>query len=248
MRLFAVVAVVGVVMASTAASVWAQTAPFHLTLAPAFALLSADQHSVDFMLVNSNAEPVTIAVKASDAWVLPAEKSFTVAGNTSHQVSALIAQPAHADAGDHETDVLFTVVPAPGVADSGLIRISWGIASRVIIATGGTVVRDLHIFGLTVPAIADSWDVPTINLTLDNNHGNVHEVVDIAPFGQALVLRGTTRILSLPWSGHPFVGLGTVHAGNETATTLFIPWRVGGILLALLCGWLLVQRARKTPE
>ncbi|MGA7911177.1 MAG: hypothetical protein WCC30_06480 [Candidatus Dormiibacterota bacterium] len=238
--LSAAVAGVSIALAPVAS---AQAAPFHLTLAPAFALVAPDQRALTFIVVNSTADPVTLSVTPSDAWVVPTEQSFTIAGNARHEVEAATVIPTNADAGDHETDVQFTLAPQGGTSP-GMIRISWAMASRVIIATGGAVVRGLHVFGLNAPRIADSWDVPTVALTLDNSRGNVHELVNVAPFGQALVLRGQTKVLSVPWSDHPFIGVGSVTAGNETTSTLFIPWRVGGILLALLCGWVLWRRTR----
>lgn len=238
MKRFAVVVAVAGALVASAVVAFGAPAPFHLTVAPAFALLTTDQDAVAFTVVNSNAEPVTLAVTTTDGWVVPAEKSVTLAGHTSHDVQAAVVIPTGADAGDHETRVLFTLL-AP---DTGTVRISWAVASRVIIATGGTVVRGLHVFGLTAPRIADSWDVPPVSLTLDNKNGNVHEVVNVAPFGQALVLRGQTRVLTVPWSRHPMVGVGTVNAGGESVSTLFLPWKLLGGVAWFLVVFVVVLR------
>ena len=88
------------------------------------------------------------------------------------------------------------------------------------------MVRGLHVFGLTAPRIADSWDHPAVALTLDNTRGNVHEVVQVDPFGQALVLRGQTRVLSVPWRDHPVLGIGMVRARAQSVSTLFLPWKL----------------------
>lgn len=219
---------------------------FHVTLAPAFALVAPDQHEVSFLLVNSSPEALTINVAASDGWMVPAEKSFVIGANQRHTTTAAIVIPTAHDDGDHEADVSFTVPPNGATASGSMLRVSWAVAARVLINAGGTVVHGLHVFGLSAPWIADSFDAPAVNLTLVN-HGNVHELATIAPFGQVLVLRGQTRTVSLPWTQHPWVGVGDVSAGGETVTTLFLPIRAGGGLLAVLIGLFLVRRVRRTP-
>jgi hypothetical protein len=184
---------------------------------------------------------VHLTTSASDGWVVPAEKSVDIPANQRVTIKATIAIPSGHDAGDHETDLMFTV-PA---SDSRTLRVSWAVAARVLINAGGTIIHGLHIFGLTAPAIADSWDAPAVNLTLTNK-GNVHEIVTVAPFGQVLVLRGQSRTVSLDWTHHPFIGMASITAGGESVRTLFVPWRLGLGLLALLCGLLLVREVRRT--
>jgi len=213
----------------------ASTTPpaLRLTLAPAFALVQPDQHEVTFILVNSGDQAVHIAVTSSDSWVVPSEQGFDLAGNTRHDMVASVSIPTAHDAGDHETRVTFSVPPTN---TSGLLAVTQALASRVIVAVGGIVIRDLHIYGLTTPRIADSFESPPITLTLDNSRSNVYEIVTVAPFGQVLLLRGQVRTLSLAWGSHPWFGPSTVNAGGMSSTTWFIPWHVALGLLGLLCG------------
>lgn len=213
-----------------------------LTLAPAIVAVATDQHEVSFVLVNSSPDALPLKVAASDAWVIPAVKSLTIAANQRVTVKASVVIPTGHDAGDHETDLSFATLPGT----DGMLRISWAVAARVLVNAGGSIVHGLHVFGLTAPWIADSFDTPAVNLTL-SNRGNVHEIVTIAPFGQTIVYRNSTRTLSLTWSNHPWIGRGTITAGGESVSTLFLPWRLGLGLLALLCGLLLVRTVRRTP-
>jgi hypothetical protein len=215
---------------------------YALTLAPAFAFVAPGQGSTSFLIVNTG-QPVQIVVTTSDSWVAPSTKTFALATNERREIAALVQVPAGHDEGDHETQVAFAVAPPPGAV--GTILITRALASRVVIATGGSIVRGLHVYGLAVPAIADSFESPTVNLTV-TNAGNVHEIVDIAPFGQVLVLRDSSKVLSLTWAQHPFIGMGHITAGGSTATTLFLPWHIALGLLGLLCGVALSLSVRRS--
>jgi hypothetical protein len=133
----------------------------------------------------------------------------------------------------------------PPPAAPGTLTVTRAVASRVVIATGGTVVHGLHVFGLQVPAFADSFEAPVVNVTVTNS-GNVHEVVSIEPFGTVLVLRGATKTLSLSWQHHPWFGPGTVSAGGMSSTTWFFPWHIALGLLGLLCGIALSLSIRRS--
>jgi len=230
--------VAGVIAAPASAS--AQTQNFGLRLEPAIAAVAPTQRSISFAVTNVGSEPVAIAVSTSDTWVVPLVQRFDLPGKSRRAIEAVVAIPEGHDSGDHETDLTFSTAPA---AD-GTLRVSWGLASRVLINAGGTVVHGVHIFGLSAPPIADSWDAPTVSLSLANS-GNVHEIVDVSPFGQVLLLRGQTRIVSLQWSQHPWLGLGTITAAGQSTRTLFLPMRAAGGLLAVLVGLYLLRRVRK---
>ncbi|MFI5284133.1 MAG: hypothetical protein ACHQ0J_13535 [Candidatus Dormibacterales bacterium] len=214
-----------------------------LVLAPGLQIAAVDVKQVDFLLVNTSSAPFYVTASSSDAWLVPAEKSFTILPGQRHSTSAALIVPLLRDAGDHESDVTFLQPPAA----TGQLRVSWGLAARVIISTGGVVAHDLHLSGLTVPAIADSFEQPTINLTA-RNAGNVHELITVAPFGQMLLLRGQTRTVSLLWTQHPWIGWGEVSAGGLKASTLFLPWKLLAALFGLFCGWLLWRQLRPRPK
>jgi hypothetical protein len=246
-RFVAIVAVVGAFVVPAAVVVASTSQPVAITLAPAFALVGPNQHVADFLVVNTGTQSVHVAVRSTDGWVIPDELTFDIPPNQRHDMTAAVRIPSNPEPGDHETRVVFSVPPTSG---TGTLNVTQAVASRVLIQVGGTAVRDLHIFGLSVPMIADSFDAPDINLTVAN-HGNVHEIVTIAPFGQTLVLRDSSKVLDLQWSRHPFLGPGTVTAAGQSATTWFLPWRILGGLLALFCGvWLsvVVNRSRKEVQ
>jgi hypothetical protein len=210
-----------------------------LVLAPGIQIAAVDVKQVNFLLVNTSSAPFYVTASSSDSWLVPNQKSFTILPGQRHSTSASLSVPLLRDAGDHESDVTFLQPPG----GSGQLRVSWGLAARVIISTGGVVAHDLKLSGLRVPAIADSFEQPTINLSAVNR-GNVHELVTVAPFGQLLLLRGQSRTVSLLWTQHPWIGWGDVSAGGLKASTLFLPWHLLAALFGLFCVWLFWRQLR----
>jgi hypothetical protein len=241
----ALAVVVGALLAPAAAARAADTTPYHLTLAPAIVLIGADNHDpLSFTLINGGDSAVTIAASTTDSWLIPAEKSFSIPGHTRHNALASMTVPVGAATGDHETGMTFTAAPPPG--GTGL-QVALALRSRVIIDAGGALDGVMR-FGLSVSRLSDSWDQPTVKVTLDNRLGNTHRVVSVGHFGEVLVLRGQDRVLTLPWRDHPFVGTSTFPLVGEEATTLFLPMRLGAGVLAVLAGLLLLLRARRRSK
>jgi hypothetical protein len=244
MRLFIALAMVAAAGLACPVAVAADAPDNMLTLAPGTVVVPPDQHTVSFLIVNSG-QPATITVTTSDSWVAVAEHGYSLDTGQRHTFAGTVTIPQGADAGDHLTLVNFSVLPPASTAAT--ITITRALASRVVIATGGTIVHGVHVYGLTVPAIADSWEAPKVHMTV-SNAGNVHEVVDVAPFGQVLVLRDSSKVLTLTWAQHPFIGMGHITAGGTTASTLFLPWRIALGLLGLLSGIALFLSIRRSPR
>jgi hypothetical protein len=215
---------------------------FALTLAPAVVVVPPEQHTVEFLLINQGTQDQTIGVNTVAGWETPLEARFSLPAGSRHVTTVELAMPAKHDAGDHTILVDFSALPPD---DGSTIKVVRTVEARIIVATGAHVINDLRIFGLSAPLIADSWDAPALNLIVDNSRSNVHRVVQVGLFGQVLLERGQRRTLSLAWTPHPFVGVGTITVGSESASTGFVPWKLLLLVLLLVLVLLLIRLARR---
>lgn len=213
-----------------------------LTIAPVRLFVDGTNRIGPVMIYNAGEKRETITVSASDSWLTPSATDFTLAPGDRQLVYAEPRLPAIKDAGEHVSQLQFSTE----LVGSGSLRSTLAVAADVVFGPYGHVVSDLRVLGLSAPWLADSFDAPVINLTVDNSRSNIHRRVKVAPFGEVLLQRGQRRTLSLAWTRHPFIGLGSITVPGQSLTTLFLPWHAAlGFLLSLVGLVTLVRLVRR---
>ncbi len=259
------------------------SAQFGLTISPVRLAIAPDDinkvHEV--LAVNRGQAPVTVDVEkrnftagstgaltydenapyAASKWVTVKPTHFVLQPGTSQVVTAKAAQPAGAEAGDHQFALVF-FVPSEG---EGNVKVKRGLAAPVFVTVPGDLDDSISLTGLAAPSFSRGNAVD-ITATV-NNLGNVHRdfrapsplsvtsAGSAAAFPDFTVPRDSTRDISTSWDPpfmcicHPTVSFANDGQAvqSQSVRVIVFPWHlllilIGAVSLVLL----MVKLARRS--
>ncbi|MBF9131692.1 hypothetical protein I0C86_22385 [Plantactinospora sp. S1510] len=199
-------------------------------------------------------------------WVTARPDSFRLDGGAARQVSLRIALPAAAEPGEHQVAVIFSVPPRPGGASIGVRR---SVGAPVYVTVPGHAVESVDVTSLRAPGFAVRGPL-AVTATVRNlgtvrrdflGDGRLRARVagDSVPFPDFTLLRGADREVSARWADPPLACVCRVTVAvvgsdgvtrDATATIVVLPLHLIGsgaaLVVALLLGWLLVRRRRRS--